>query len=496
MRLTRRKLLEAFLVATAGISIRPARTRASVPRRAKRLIVFTLTGGASFANSFLCRRRSEVAHPERLDVFDEDEVVEFADSPLRAVRLSDRTLGAEGFRQQLVIDRDAQVRFMTKRRHQLTVATVTAGSITHPIGQHRAMTGGGAWRGRTIAEAFAAGSASAENVAIPNVNMASAGFQQAGTDPSLDARVRQESIVAPSEWFLGLHGSRGIRGAPRSELIDLARRTRDERLEPLSEFVRDHATTKALSSWALRRGRAQHELEALDLITKLCFTEGSGVGSLSDYGLSASPEAGSVRHAFPRWAHDPLESQAALAFLLLRHRVSAAVTIGPGYETVVLPSGEVLNPSVSFDSAHTRSRPVHAAMWGRVLGVADRLIDLMEQTVVDSATGETLWDDCVMYFVGEFGRETTRPDDALVFGTAHHPRSAILLASPILTGNRLLGGVDPNDLGTYGFDLANGSPMPETMVREDQMFAGVLTALGIDLSSSSLSPVAALASLG
>jgi hypothetical protein len=472
MKLTRRQILEAFLFATAAL---PRKAAGATNTQAKRLIVFTLTGGASFQNAFLARRSSEVATPETLDVFGEDEVVEFSGSPLRAVRLSDATINSEGFMDPpLAIDRDAQVRFLEKHRTQLTVATVAAGSITHPIAQQRAMNGGGIWRGRTIAEAFAAGARSAEGVPLPNINMASAGFLQPGGDRTLPARARAETIAAPSTYFLGLHGSRGVAGAPDAALIALARRTRDELLEP--SFVREHRDSRELAQWAAHRKRAVEELEALELITKLDFDAG---------------QASAVRAAFPRWREDPLEAQAALAFLLLRHRVSVAVTIGPGYEPVLLPDGRIANPLVAFDS-HGNNRPTQAAMWGRVLGIADRLIDLLSSTVIDDATGETLWHDTMIIFIGEFGRGTTRPNNSVVFGTPHHPQGAILVVSPRITGNRVLGGVDPQTLLTHGFDPRTGAPLPNTVIREGQIFGGILGALGLDISATNLPVVPVL----
>ena len=56
---------------------------------------------------------------------------------------------------------------------------------------------------------------------------------------------------------------------------------------------------------------------------------------------------------------DPLEGQAALAFLLLKNRISTSVTLGPSFNVVLNGSSLVQTP-LAFDYSHNAHRQTQA----------------------------------------------------------------------------------------------------------------------------------------
>ena len=88
-----------------------------------------------------------------------------------------------------------------------------------------------------------------------------------------------------------------------------------------------------------------------------------------------------------------------------------------------------------------------------------------------------MWDHSLVYFPTDFGRERTRPLDRLAFGTGHHLNNGVLLVSPLIKGNRVYGGVDPDTLLTYGFDRETGEPDKGSVMVEEDLFGAVAHAL-------------------
>jgi hypothetical protein len=100
----------------------------------------------------------------------------------------------------------------------------------------------------------------------------------------------------------------------------------------------------------------------------------------------------------------------------------------------------------------------------------------------------------LIYVATDFGRTKTRPDNATTFGSGHDLSNGVLMLSPMLKGNTVLGGVDPNSLQTFGFDARTGAPQPgKVSSNEPDIFSGVLTALGVDTSGSGLPDASAFA---
>jgi hypothetical protein len=247
-----------------------------------------------------------------------------------------------------------------------------------------------------------------------------------------------------------------------------------------------------LVEWQEIRGTPQERIEGLALINKLLLPQrGRDLGA---FGLTASPAAQDVLAAFPNLETDPLEAQSALAFLLLKYRVSVTVTLGPGFEFVfdetatggdqTLPHNSVRNPPLAFDVCHQGHRSGQAVMWERLYRSIDGLIGLLQNE--DFGDGTSFWDRTLIYVASDFGREKHRPANADDWPTGHDLNNGVMMFSPLVPGNTLRGGVDTDTAKTYGFDPETGAPEPGRTMEEAEIFAGVLHALQIDTSGSGL----------
>jgi hypothetical protein len=58
-----------------------------------------------------------------------------------------------------------------------------------------------------------------------------------------------------------------------------------------------------------------------------------------------------------------------------------------------------------------------------------------------------------------------------------------VMVSPLLNGNRVYGGVDPDTCLTYGFDPASGDPVPGSRMTEPHVYSAVAHALDIDFDT-------------
>jgi hypothetical protein len=481
-----------------------ARARSADPRF---LIVLSTTGGASMLDAMLAIRASESANAATLNCFP-DSVVRTV-GPFRAVDIDLPSLGSipmpvKGRQSALV------------KAHQadMMVATWQRTSVNHLVGQRRAVNGNSAWYGRTLQEAVAL--TYGAGFALPNVHLsAGTGFNERGSDAALPPYAYGETVADPRLWPLSLHGSQGILGAPSHGLLNQARALRNTRLDPESRFGRVFAESSRLKTWQHLRGSPQQALEAQDLITKLMISPDSPEFPLDAHGLGSSPDGALVRAAFPELARDPLEAQAALAFLLLKYRLSVSVTFGPNSSAVInadaaegeedpyeegmdddptagagLPEGSIPNPPLSFDFSHSEHRGVQALMWSRVLGVADRLIGLLKSE--EWSNGQSFWDRTMIYVANDFGRSKQRPAGAEQFGTGHDLNDGALIISPLANGGRLLGGIDADTGITHGFDPATGAPDPGRQMTEAEIYAGTAQALGVSLNGVTLPDMRAM----
>ncbi|NBD08156.1 DUF1501 domain-containing protein [Corallococcus silvisoli] len=497
-RLSRRELLRALSLCAAGSTTlgpllsgcreslqapealeKLGHKRDALDGKPKFLIVIGAAGGASIVDSFLAVRQSESANASAVNTFPDAQVQAVAGSPFRAVKYSNTRLGSIN----IPVNTD-QLAFVKKHQHEMLVATSVGTSVNHGIAQKRSLTGNAAWRGRTLQEAVALQWGS--GLPLPNVNMGTGGYAERGTDDALPLSCFGESVVNPSLWPLGLDGSRGIAGAPSKDVIALARGTRDA-LDQKSVFGRTFQDSAALRRWNEQRGVQQPKLEAMDLITRLNILPDLPQIPLSRYGLESSPDGARLRAAFPAFLTDPVQGQAALAFLLLKYRVSVSVTLGPDFNVAVGGPNGIANPPLAFDISHNDHRGGQAFMWARILSTVDSLITLLKAEPFDADTGESMWDRTMLYVATEFGRTRPRPSGATEFGSGHDLNNGFLLLSPMVKGNTVLGGVDPNTTLTYGFDARTGEAQPGKLTsNEPDIYSGILTAMGADLGGSGL----------
>jgi hypothetical protein len=473
------------------------------------LIVLSTTGGASMLDAMLAIRESESENAATLNCFPDSTVRTVG--PFRAVDIDLPSLGpipmpVKGRQSSLVEAHQAD----------MMVATWQRTSVNHLIGQRRAVSGNSAWYGRTLQEAVAL--TYGAGFALPNVHLsAGTGYTERGSDAALPAYCYGETVADPRLWPLSLHGSQAILGAPSHGLLEQARSLRNTRLDPESRFGRVFAGSSRLETWEHLRGSPQQALEAQDLITKLMISPESAEFPLAAHGLGSSADGALVRAAFPEFARDPLEAQAALAFLLLKYRLSVTVTLGPSSSAVInaeeaedamgpdvydpemdddptsgggLPEGSIANPPLSFDFSHSEHRGVQALMWSRVLGVADRLIGLLKSE--EWGDGQSLWDRTMIYVANDFGRSKQRPSGAEQFGTGHDLNDGALIISPLANGGRLLGGIDADTGITYGFDPATGAPDRGRQMTEAEIYAGTAQALGVSLDGVTLPDMRAM----
>lgn len=485
--LNRRQLLKGIGAASiGGASLLTGRTvGAQAAKKPKFLIVIAGAGGASLIDSFLAIRASEAgAGAAELNCFADAEVESFTDSPFRAVNLRRNAVGAIP-----IPYRTDQSSFVRKHKDDLMVVTQTGTSVNHTVAQKRSLTGNDAWNGRTLQEAVAAEYGGA--LALPNVNMAAGGYLEPGVDRELPGFAVGEPVARPDFWPLSLDGSRGLKGMPSDARLELARRMRNEKLDVESTFARTFDGSERLARWRRQRGDAS-KLEMQDLITKLNpYPNVPGSIPLEEYGLSESPDGAALRAAFPRFTEDPLEAQAMLAFLLIKNRVSAAVTISPSFNVLLNTSPPSLtNPPLAFDFSHQSHRDAQAVMWQRILGIADRLVELLKAEEFEA--GESLWDRSMIYFASDFGRTKRRPTNSETFGTSHNLNNGYAILSPLVNGNTVLGGVDPTTGLTYGFDPQTGAPDTGRNMTEKEIYSGILHALDVDTSGANLPDMRAM----
>ncbi len=491
--LPRRARAQGALSSAIGANGRSLSGKNGPTDDARFLIVLCASGGASIIDSVMAIRESESANAANLNCFPDAVVQNIDDSPFRAVNLSSDNLGPIG-----VPFSSDQASFVRKHKEDMMVATWTRTSVNHAVAQRRSVTGNDAWRGRTLQEAAAL--EYGQSCVLPNAHLITgSGCTERGADDGLPQVCYGEAVPDPTLWPLALHGSRGIGRPVDGKLLARARALRNEVLERDSAFSRTFGNSTLLQHWNQLRGERQQALESADLISKLMLFSDAEV-PLSQYGLSSSPDAATVRAAFPAFAEDPLHAQAALAFLLLKYRISVSVTLGPGFDAVFeedidfsgggIPEGAVKNPPLAFDFSHQGHRSSQAFMWDRLFGVADSLIGLLKSE--EYADGQSLWDRSMIYIASDFGRSKNRPSNSEDFGSAHDLNNGVMVLSPLANGNQVLGGVDPDTGMTYGFDPRTGAPEPGRTMSEGEIYAGVVQALGIDTSGSGLPDMAAM----
>lgn len=490
-RLSRRQLLKALAACAAGGAVgghrllrAPRATAQSTPGDKKPvfLIVVAGFGGASIIDSFLAIRDSESASSQTINTLPDGEVIDVPGTAIRGVDLSRTLLGTAV--------NTSQSSFVARHKDDMMVVTVTGTSVNHAIAQKRSLTGNGAWSGRTLQEAVALEYGAGH--LLPNVNMATLGYLEKGDDPSLPAYCYAEPVAQPALWPLSLDGVQGIKNAPDKELIELARAVRNDELEPKSAFFQAFQNSERLQTWMAKRS-LQAGIEKQDLINELnIFPNLPPVLPLEEYGLRSSPDAATLRAAFPAFLDDPLDAQAALGFLLLKNRVSVTVTLSPSFNIVLSQTSGLANIPLAFDFSHNDHRAAQAFMWNRTLGLIDKLIALLKAEELDASTGESFWDRTLIYVATDFGRSRNRTGGSESFSSGHHLNNGNLIISPLVNGNSVLGGVDPDTGLTFGFDPQTGVADANRTMSEAEIYAGLLQAMGVSTTGSGLPDMPAM----
>jgi hypothetical protein len=472
MKLSRRTF--TLLAGASALSGPPAARRAAAQQAsdARYLFVIAAYGGASIIDSFLPVTASESKNAATLTTYADTLVQKPNGSNLRCVaplvdevrtnpQLSQTPFGI------------TQADFLARHGSDTAVMTVEHSSVSHASAQERSMNGGGAQnRGRTILET-AAGAYGAGR-ALPVVNMSVGGYSRPGRDTSYPVDLRQVEVQDARTFSIGMHGYQALRRPVESDLVARARAAR-QRAEAASAFATRFANTKSWTEFEQLRQRAG-TVESSGLLEKLLLSDIDGV--------SASQAALRARSYLPSMTLDVFEASAALAFLLAFHGASYSVAIGPNNAvTRELADGQPLTrvyPVNGFDNAHQSHRVAQSLCWSRTLKVGDGLIRLLKETEDPRHVGEALWARSLVYFATEFGREKVRPNGALDFGTGHDLNNGVVMVSPLLRGNRVYGGVDPNTCHTYGFDPVTGAPAPGTTMKEEHVYGVIAQALGVD----------------
>lgn len=466
----------APLVLGLGGALRARAQGAPAPAVPERLLfVVAAAGGGSILDSFLPVADSEVSTPElaaSLVVQPASLVAQPMGSNLRCVK--NRNGSVAGLPPGHPISQEA---FLAKHAADTAVLTVEGTSVNHRVAQKRSVTGAGVNRGRTLMEAMAI--RYGDGLLLPNCNMAPDGYVEPGDDPSVPEAARAEAIADARVFPLQTHGSRGVGGLPDAALLRRARGVRDA-VDDLSPFGHTFKDAPLRRRYLEKRGQISR-MEELDLITRLMMVEDDDLEfPLSRFGLEASPAAASVLEKFPRLVTDPFQAQAALAFLLARAGVSTSVTISPSFQPQ-LEGAAIHNTPLAFDFSHADHYATQNVMWSRVLAIVDGLIDLLKSEPVDGDPAKgTLWERSLIYIATDFGRDKVRPAGSTSFGSGHHLSNGHVVISPLVQGNRVFGGVDPETCLTYGFDRVTGEPRPGTVMREGDVYSAVCHALGVE----------------
>ena len=323
--------------------------------------------------------------------------------------------------------------------------------------------------------------------------MLECGFAEHGDDATLASYATAEFIKNASFLPFGLHGSKGIQGAPSQNLINLARNYRDNRLEPGSSFFKGYQNSDKVNHW-LRQRQKQGAIEQLDLINRINPFEETSDFPFADFGLSPNQRAEYFRDIFDNIGADPVQTQALMGYLMVVSGVSNAVTFGPGQNIFVdgrdLEDPLLPNPPGGFDYTHNGHRGTQAVCWQQCLDTLDKLITLLKRT--HFSDGESFWDRSLIYIATEHGKDQYRVDTQEEFTSGHQVKNGVVMISPMVNGGKVLGGVDPDTCSTYGFDPRTGAPDKNREMTEKEIYSGILQAMDIDTGDAKLPDMRAM----
>jgi hypothetical protein len=465
---TRRSALQTL---AAGVAIAGAsRMATSTPTRAqagqrKFLFVVGGLGGGSIIDSFMPIARAD-SNDINLNTFEDNSLAQVGN--LRCVQ-TPRPLDFYGFPVNGYLRQ-----FLTKHGADTAVLTQESTSVNHLIAQKRSMNGAGINKGQTLLEAAAL--RHGDGLLLPAINMAGGGYLDFGDD-AVPTRARALPVADALRFAFATDARQGIIGAPSKALLDRMRGIR-RRLDNQTPFGATYRNAPLRQQYLEQRDVLVPQVESLELINKLTLIEESPTAPLSMFGLSSSSDLPALRERFPQLDLDPLQAQAALAFLLVKNGLSCAVAISASDNPIVQ---EDPNPPLAFDFSHTDHAVAQYAMWSRLLRITDGLIDLLKATPLDAnnpAAG-TYWDHSVVYFATDFGRDKYRATNSPAWSSGHHLNNGNVVVSPLVNGDRVYGGVDVNTGLTYGFDRNTGEALPDALMHEGDIYSAVAHALDI-----------------
>jgi hypothetical protein len=464
------------------LSLRSARGGAAAPvtpiapQDRKLLFIFCAYGGASIIDSFLPIVDTEVSDPTvaaALNVFPESMVEQRPGSKIRSVKLLED--GYSYYAKPSTPMGD----LLAHHGDDVVVMAHEVSSVNHTVGQQRSLNGAGFDRGRTIMESAAM--RYGLGLPLPSCNMASDGYLRHGADPGVPAEARHELITTPLLFATGTHGYQGLAGVPPAASIERARAAR-AKLDETSLFAHTFKYDDRLTKY-LHRREGLTVLERAALIEKLILVDPSKLDP--KYGITPDPLLESVRATLPNMDRDKAQAQVALGFLMAYHGVSTSITMGYNTEPVVDTAGAISGAPIAFDFSHNLHRIVQSLMWCRTASIIDTLITLLKthDYLGDPSLGR-MWDRSLVYVATEFGRDKIRPSGAATWGTGHNLNNGSVLISPMLKGNAVYGGVNPDTGLTYGFDPVTGAPDPKVVFNESDVYSVIAKALGLDVPNA------------
>ncbi|NRA68389.1 MAG: hypothetical protein HRU19_28145 [Pseudobacteriovorax sp.] len=217
--ISRRDFARGSLLASGGILFPGSLSFASAKARnlnTKLLFVVTANGGASLVDSFLPLNPS-TAHPS-LRAYRSDQLESAPGSAFICPKNIPYRLGVPVGGQNSMKD------FLVEHSNSMAVVTHEATSVNHFVAAQRAVNGNGVNQGRTLTEAHAA--ASGQGLLFPNVNMASGGYAENGSDSALPNFARSEPIANPLNFAFATHSYLGLEKKMNSSDVNKMRQLR------------------------------------------------------------------------------------------------------------------------------------------------------------------------------------------------------------------------------------------------------------------------------
>jgi hypothetical protein len=339
--------------------------------------------------------------------------------------------------------------FLLNHGRDMALISQNTSSANHDIAAQRVLHGDGAFRKRSIVELNA--NAHGEKYSLANVNLATQGYGKPGGDLALVDYAKSLRVATAQSVAFSSHRFKGVDYGLSVENMKLVKAAQQSLEQSASAHLRwkDH---QDLRNWVSYRNRVE-QLERNNVIDQLLFLERVGVDN-SKVPVQTTPLLNKIKAAFPDYLTDAYQSQAAIAFLLLRNGISNNVTID-------------MSLGLSFDQAHQFHTDAQNYMWRRTLRSLDALLNLCksEYYLGDQRNG-TIWDRLVTYVPTEFGRDKKKRQ-----GSGHDLNNSMMVLAKNIKGNRSYGELDQDTGIISGFDLSSGVADTSLHVSERHMYS-------------------------